>query len=501
MLSHRQEPLMPARLTADLDQGLLSRYEGDGATPTSARIELERRYMSVLETASAFNRRLVSYQANKSASMHRWFKYKEGFSARLVNIFLREFGLNNGQHILDPFAGVATTLLVARANDIQATGIELLPLGDLVWKAKSCVSRDDVGELKSVRDWVESTAPGCSRETFPHLRITRHAFDGRQEAMLMWYRDAFESFHVSPQMRLLLQFVLVSILEDISYTSKDGQFLRWDSRSEKARARHAKRKAEGKRAPRIFRKGVILDVKTAILKALDLIIFDISQMTRVHESPGRQALQIGSALDILPTMTEDAFDAVITSPPYCNRYDYTRTYALELAFLGNSDDDIIRLRQELLSCTVENRPKAKRLCELYSSLGRQRDHAMVLKVLADQAALQETLRALRDRKRRRELNNAGIVSMVEGYFTEMAFVIHELCRVCKDGARVAIVNDNVRYGGEVVPVDLLLTDLAVQFGFSAERIYVLPQRKGNSSQQMGKYGREALRKSILVWKK
>lgn len=91
--------------------------------------------------------------------------------------------------------------------------------------------------------------------------------------------------------------------------------------------------------------------------------------------------------------------------------------------------------------------------------------------------------------------------MVEGYFTELAFVTFELFRVCKAGASVAIVNDNVRYSGEIIPVDLLMTDIATQYGFSPEKIYVLPQRKGNSSQQMGRYGREALRKSILIWKK
>ena len=57
------------------------------------------------------------------------------------------------------------------------------------------------------------------------------------------------------------------------------------------------------------------------------------------------------------------------------------------------------------------------------------------------------------------------------------------------------------YAGEVIPVDTLSTNLAEQVGFVPHKIYVLPQRKGNSSQQMGKFGREALRKSITVWKK
>jgi hypothetical protein len=66
---------------------------------------------------------------------------------------------------------------------------------------------------------------------------------------------------------------------------------------------------------------------------------------------------------------------------------------------------------------------------------------------------------------------------------------------------VAFVNDNVRYAGEVIPVDMLSTSLAEQVGFEPVKVYVLPQRKGNSSQQMKRYGRAAMRKSITVWRK
>lgn len=57
----------------------------------------------------------------------------------------------------------------------------------------------------------------------------------------------------------------------------------------------------------------------------------------------------------MPALPGNSYDAVVTSPPYCNRYDYTRTYALELALLGIGEDEISKLRQEMLSCTVENR--------------------------------------------------------------------------------------------------------------------------------------------------
>jgi len=43
--------------------------------------------------------------------------------------------------------------------------------------------------------------------------------------------------------------------------------------------------------------------------------------------PGKIELKLGSCLDILPIMEPNSFSGIITSPPYCNRYDYTRTYA------------------------------------------------------------------------------------------------------------------------------------------------------------------------------
>jgi site-specific DNA-methyltransferase (cytosine-N4-specific) len=99
------------------------------------------------------------------------------------------------------------------------------------------------------------------------------------------------------------------------------------------------------------------------------------------------------------------------------------------------------------------------------------------------------------------MNNKGVLPMVEQYFTELTFVFAEVFRVCRSGAHIAFVNDNTRYGGEIIPVDTVTTSLAENLGFKPLRIYVLPQKKGNSSQQMGRFGREELRKSITIWLK
>jgi hypothetical protein len=191
----------------------------------------------------------------------------------------------------------------------------------------------------------------------------------------------------------------------------------------------------------------------------------------------------------------------LTSPPYANRYDYTRTYALELAYLGCNDAQVKQLRQAMLSCTVENRDKRKQLRDFYISLGRADDFDTVEATFNGQAALHEVLAILDTYRTQGKLNNDNVPRLVRNYFYEMCFVIYEFARILKSSGVVAMVNDNVRYAGEEVPVDLILSDFAESSGLSVRHIWTLGRGKGNSSQQMGSHGRSELRKCIYVWEK
>ncbi len=183
----------------------------------------------------------------------------------------------------------------------------------------------------------------------------------------------------------------------------------------------------------------------------------------------------------------------MTSPPYCNRYDYTRTYALEFAMLGLTQVEVSDLRQEMLSCTVENRGKdLLKICPQW---------APFIEAANQQKLLQAINAYLEHEKASGNLNNTGIPRMVRGYFSEMACVIGECARILKPNARLFMVNDNVRYAGVSISVDTILSDIARSLGFEVENILVVPSKKGNSSQQMGTYGRVPLRKCIYVWRK
>jgi len=91
--------------------------------------------------------------------------------------------------------------------------------------------------------------------------------------------------------------------------------------------------------------------------------------------------------------------------------------------------------------------------------------------------------------------------MIKGYFYEMGCVIYELYRILKKNGYVVMVNDNVRYAGIDIPVDLILSKTAENIGFKIKNIFVLPQKKGNSSQQMAIHGKKELRKCVYIWEK
>jgi len=468
-----------------------------------ARQAIEKKYIKITEISDEFSRQSVSYQLSKKDSLHRWLKYKEGFSSELVNKLLDQFKIKPGELVLDPFLGSGTTAIVCQMRGINSMGYDILPTSNVAIEAKQNVFKYDIEELERlIAELRDLSVPDTFDGKFDYITITDGAFPEQTEKDVVFYTQWINNSNYSNSAKTLVKLCILNCLEPISYTSKDGQFLGWDYRSKKMQMAAERRAAMGKKPMLKKDKGVLPALKKCLMEEIEAVYNDIKYIQTHAKSTDATINYVnGSVLFELPKQAANTVSGVITSPPYCNRYDYTRTYGLELNYLGLSTKDVTALRQTLLSCTVENHSKMKQLEDFYASINRHDDFERITKILKENAALQEIIVALHKRNENGDINNDGVLRMVEGYFTELTFLYYEIFRVCKQGARVAFVNDNVRYGGEVIPVDFLSTDLARMIGFKPVKVYTLKQQKGNSSQQMKKYGRVPLRKSITIWEK
>ena len=445
------------------------------------RRSLHERFEGRLSINSRLTQKMISYQGNYDAPGFRWMRYKEGFSRGLIEQLIEDVQPSS---VLDPFSGIGTTPLIAAGRGLRAIGIEIVPVGVLVGEAIA-LAANGLHQNSFTRtatqflEYLNSDKEPSPEHAFPHVNITEAAFPAETELALAKAREFLNGVD-DPDIHTMLNLACMSVLESVSFTSKDGQYLRWDPRSMKQVRTRTQKKS-------------ILQFADAIRGRLSKMNEDIETLKERY-GRGTPEFITGSSLDHLRGIPSGSFDMVITSPPYANRYDYTRTYALELAWLGYDDNEIKKLRQRMLSATVENKSKKKWLLDTYSDAELLNS---AIRRYEDQAAVHEVITRLRECIG--ELSNRQIIQMLEGYFLEMAVIIAELGRIVRPGGTVVMVNDNVQYHGEELPVDFILSDFAENSGFTCEHIWALQRGKGNASQQMERFGRREQRKCVYWW--
>ncbi|NJD04093.1 MAG: hypothetical protein FIA99_16190, partial [Ruminiclostridium sp.] len=118
--------------------------------------KLSQHFSNKFIVQRSLTRQLVSFQANKTMASYRWYKYKEAFSAPLVEYLLNRYGIVSGK-VLDPFAGSGTTLFAAGAVGMDVDGIELLPIGQQIIAARLCLEREFTSDdFAAIKRWLKT---------------------------------------------------------------------------------------------------------------------------------------------------------------------------------------------------------------------------------------------------------------------------------------------------------------------------------------------------------
>jgi len=393
-------------------------------------------------------RLLVTHYQNKRLPVYDWYSYKHSFSRDLVIKLIEENHLNDEDKILDPFCGSGTTLLASKEIGIPVQGIDILPLS--VFISNSKLLRYDKSHIKNAINEIKDLLQRCDKyhgindgkrdlliKFFPEETLDKVLF------IRGWINDKDDD-----QIKHFFLTALLSILEDVSCTRKDGGFLRV---------------LKGKRIP---------DLKSVYLSKLYKMVRDIEF---INTLPNTDAEAIEG--DARKTMFEPAsFSAAITSPPYPNRHDYTRVYLLELVtgFI-DTQEEIKTLRYHSIRSHVEARRK----------------------IIAEDYNPPNTLNAILKKLEEISLPNKQIIKMLEGYFEDMHLVLKEIKRLLRPNSKVAFIIGDVRYGGIKVPVGDMLINLGNNIGFEFKE-KITARMRGNSPQQMKKYGRDPIEENILI---
>jgi len=187
------------------------------------------------------------------------------------------------------------------------------------------------------------------------------------------------------------------------------------------------------------------------------------------------------ARDLALLLPPNSIDAVITSPPYPNEKDYTRTTRLEAVLLGfiQSKDDLRRLKQSLVRSNTRG---------VYKSDTDDR-------LVADHDEIQRIAESIE--ARRIELGKTSgferlYARVTKLYFGGMLRHLMDLRPMLRPGARLAyVVGDQASYLRVMIRTGQLLADLAKSVGYEVVGIDLFRTRLATAT-------REQLREEVVL---
>lgn len=398
-------------------------------------------------TSSDGWQRWVTPTPIKQRAIHRWYVFPHSFTDDLVHALVDEWNLDQSDHIFDPFVGAGTTLVAARHRRIPAHGCDLSPLA--VFASNTKVANYSVSKLETIWRQLRFRLGQVSRNCCVggYSKLVREALpDGRLEAFHNLAGYVLDLGCTSEERRFFL-LALVSVMPRFSHAVPSGGWLRWE------------------------RSGLGADKITEVFsEQVELMLNDSAHVCQ--ESRGSWQAVRADARRI--PVHRERFSAVVTSPPYPNRHDYTRVFGVELMFAFLDWRQNRALRYQTFHSHPEARPDRPQI-DGYVVPGN----------------LDDSLEAVDDKRIRR---------MLRGYFLDMYLCLREVARVCRPKARIAFVVGNAQYGGQSIVVDEFTAELGETAGLTCTEIRVVRWR-GNSAQQMGRFGRRASRESIVMFRK
>jgi site-specific DNA-methyltransferase (adenine-specific) len=411
---------------------------------------------------------LVNWSGASSEPIHRWFRYREGFSPRLIT------ALSLGNRLLDPFCGSGSIMVGAAQLGCSAAGLDVNPLATFVARTKlTPLTQEQLGVAEDFARGYRARLENASLWPAPALGISGKVFEPVILETLLRLRTLIEDqAHNDPAVKGFLMLAWIAILQDVGSYFKEGNGIKY--RRKKRTSDGYVVREEGRWQEERF--GIDQDafVLQAFSSQLAMMLEDTAHWARGHWRD--QRVLDGSALDVSEQLQGEQFDSVVFSPPYANRFDYFESLKVEMWFGGfvNSYEELLHLRKQ----------------SLRSHLGADLTQASI------QVDWLEELLDLMDRNA--SSWRMGVPAALRGYFHDMLKTLRG-CRQLAPGGRCYIVVGNSAYAGVIVPTDALLALLGLEAGFTSARLLEVRHLTVAPQQRVELEGLEKyMRESVVV---
>jgi len=393
---------------------------------------------------------------NRDIPVHRWIPWIAGFSATFVEDCMAAFlpkRTDRRSCVLDPFAGVGTTLVAAIAAGHDSVGFEINPYAALACRVKLAAARLNVELLDSYRTQYAVFSRNGSQSTSgvrPGEFQTRIPFFSesveRQVFGFQSYLASIKDGSVADVFRLAFGAVMVSF-SNYSYEPS-----------------LCSRPGAGK--PLIYD----ADVHGCILKRIREMAHDIRWLQddlRDRPPAGEGRLHEMSFMDSRSVLSPGSVDLVVTSPPYMNNYHYVRSTRPQLFWLG-----LIQSRASLRKLEHDNVGKYWQTVRDSEPVALEFNHPEIECLLRDMRAT---------RAKEGAYGGPGWANYVATYLNDSFRFLSVLKPSLSRGGTAVIVIGNSIIQGHEIRLEQTLAEMAIQLGYDLVGIETLRTKRVGAS--------------------
>ena len=395
-------------------------------------------------------------------AVHDWYRFVLSFPSHLVRQYTERFTLGPDTLLLDPFCGTGTTLVECQKLGIPCVGVERHPMAWFASQVKVDWDVDANGLLAHARHVGDLAIRRLKRQGIDDRHFTAgvqvlRELPQEQERLLL-------AKSISP---LPLHKTLV--LLDTLTRHRDERF---DRHERVALAAALVSKISNLHFGPEVGVGRVKEDAPVISTWLERVRAMSDDLARLPPSDTpRATVHQGDARRLSTILQPASVDAVITSPPYPNEKDYTRTTRLESVLLGFVTDKmhLRALKRELVRSNTRS---------VYKDDTDDR-------LVSQHAGIQQIAGAI-ERRRIKLGKTSGFerqyARLTKLYFGGMVRHLAELRGVLRPGAQLAyVVGDQASYLRVMIRTGQLLAELAHSLGYDVVGIDLFRTRIATAS--------------------